>query len=219
MAAGPGNVSWHITVDDKEAVQHLPFNESAWHAGDGANGVGNRQSIGVEACINADGDWGKTLDNTARVVAWLQGERSVPESRTVQHNHWSGKNCPARLRASGGQGWRDLLTMVAGYRDERPPVPNDPCRYFDTTGHYLCHGFRGFWEDNGGLTLFGFPLSTEFTNEDGITIQWFERARFEYQPDIAQNKHGVVLGRVGAESRKQDQERYPEAFERQEPPK
>jgi hypothetical protein len=101
--------------------------------------------------------------------------------------------------------------------DTSSPVDPDPCRYFETTGHYICHGFRGFWEENGGLPLFGYPLSTEF-DRNGITTQWFERARFEHQPSIADNKHGVVLGRVGAESRQQDEQDYPDEFKRQDPP-
>ena len=40
--------SWHFTVDDKVIIQHLPLSENGWHAGDGANGTGNRQSIGIE---------------------------------------------------------------------------------------------------------------------------------------------------------------------------
>ena len=32
------NPSWHYTVDDHEAYQHLPLSENGWHAGDGTNG-------------------------------------------------------------------------------------------------------------------------------------------------------------------------------------
>lgn len=73
------------------------------------------------------------------------------------------------------------------------------CLYFAETGHYLCHGFRGFWEKNGGLAIFGFPLTEEYKDASGTTVQWFERARFEHRPDIAQNEYGVVLGLIGSE--------------------
>jgi N-acetylmuramoyl-L-alanine amidase CwlA len=33
-------VSWHFTVDDVEAVQHLPITERAIHAGAGNGGLG-----------------------------------------------------------------------------------------------------------------------------------------------------------------------------------
>ena len=40
--------SWHGTVDDVEAWQHLDWGEQGWHAGDGRNGPGNTKSIGIE---------------------------------------------------------------------------------------------------------------------------------------------------------------------------
>ncbi|MCX2725986.1 N-acetylmuramoyl-L-alanine amidase [Thermomicrobium sp. 4228-Ro] len=66
-------------------------------------------------------------------------------------------------------------------------------------GAHLGGGFRRFWEERGGVALFGWPLTEEF-RENGVTVQYFERARFEHRPDIgkAEDYH-VVLGRVGAE--------------------
>ena len=40
--------SWHFTVGNNEVYQHLPITESGWHCGDGENGTGNRNSIGIE---------------------------------------------------------------------------------------------------------------------------------------------------------------------------
>lgn len=69
--------------------------------------------------------------------------------------------------------------------------------YFPETGHYLAYGFRSFWELNGGLPVFGIPLTEEFTDE-GYTVQYFERQRFEYHPEHAGTPYGVELGRLGA---------------------
>ena len=52
--------TWHYTVDDKQAIQHFEHNTQCWHAGDG-RGNGNLHSIGVELCINSDGDYNKTV--------------------------------------------------------------------------------------------------------------------------------------------------------------
>ncbi len=76
------------------------------------------------------------------------------------------------------------------------------CRYFAETGHSLCAPFRTYWERNGGLATFGFPLSEPSTElvEGGrtLTVQYFERARFEEHPD--QPAAGrVQLSRLGAE--------------------
>ena len=100
-------VSYHYTVDDKEAYQHLPDNEDAFHAGDGA-GTGNRQSIGIEICVNSDGDFGRACENAAWLVRKLMSEHKIPAHNIVQHNYWNGKNCPRNLRAGG---WPDFLEM------------------------------------------------------------------------------------------------------------
>lgn len=94
------------------------------------------------------------------------------------------------------------------------PNHNPHIRYFPETGHYVGHGFRGYWEREGGLEKFGYPLSEEYDTPEGITVQWFERARFEYQPDIAKNPWGVVLGLVGREAAEAERERNPEPFRR-----
>ncbi len=70
--------------------------------------------------------------------------------------------------------------------------------YFPETGHTLAYGFLNFWRQNGGIAIFGYPISEEFT-ENGITVQYFERARFEYHPEYRGTPQEVMLGRIGAE--------------------
>ncbi|WML41246.1 N-acetylmuramoyl-L-alanine amidase [Neobacillus sp. OS1-2] len=53
--------SWHLQIDDHEAIQSIPFNEIAWAAGDGRNGPGNQTSIHIEICVNADGNFQKAV--------------------------------------------------------------------------------------------------------------------------------------------------------------
>ncbi|WP_056685580.1 peptidoglycan recognition protein family protein [Cytobacillus solani] len=89
--------SWHIQVDCQQAIQSLPFYEAGMHAGDGTNGSGNRKSIGVEICVNSDGDYEKALQNAAEVVGQLMKQFSIPSHKVVPHKHWSGKNCPRNL--------------------------------------------------------------------------------------------------------------------------
>ena len=66
-----------------------------------------------------------------------------------------------------------------------PAVPYDvgPNEvYFPQTGHHLSLGFLQYWRYNGDVTAFGYPL-TEEIQQHGITVQYFERAVFEYHPD------------------------------------
>jgi hypothetical protein len=104
--------SWHFTVDDHEIYQHLPVDENGWHAGDGANGTGNRQSIGVEICMNSDGNRTQAEENAAWLTAKLLTEQGLSIDRVKQHNNWSGKNCPSVLRGRTG-GWDGFLARVA----------------------------------------------------------------------------------------------------------
>ncbi len=80
-----------------------------------------------------------------------------------------------------------------------PAQPGDPaaCTYFAETQHNICHGFRAYWEQYGGLAVFGYPLSEEFV-EDGMVVQYFERARFEWHPGSWPERHDVLLTRLGA---------------------
>jgi hypothetical protein len=49
---------------------------------------------------------------------------------------------------------------------------------FPETGHAISGQFKTFWETKGGLMAFGYPISGVFV-EDGLTVQYFERARIE----------------------------------------
>jgi lipoprotein-anchoring transpeptidase ErfK/SrfK len=72
---------------------------------------------------------------------------------------------------------------------------NASTTFFPQTGHTLAFGFRDYWQNNGGLRIFGYPISQEF-NEGGFTVQYFERARFEYHPSNPP-QYQVQLGLLG----------------------
>jgi hypothetical protein len=71
-------------------------------------------------------------------------------------------------------------------------------RYFPQTGHYLRGAFRSFWERNGGLPIFGYPITEEYYRKsDGRIVQYFERARYELT--VRGNLAIVELGLLGRE--------------------
>ncbi len=74
--------------------------------------------------------------------------------------------------------------------------------YFSQTGRCVSTGFYQFWVQNGDVNSFGYPISDEFatTLADGKTysVQYFERARFEYHPE-APDPYKVQLGLLGQE--------------------
>ena len=80
--------------------------------------------------------------------------------------------------------------------------PTDGVIFFPETGKTLGHGFRHFWEAQGGLARFGYPLTNEFTERDADTgeehtVQYFERARFEYHPERKGTPYETELGLLG----------------------
>lgn len=61
--------------------------------------------------------------------------------------------------------------------------------------------FRAFWEQNGGLPIFGYPQTAarqEQTPEGTFLVQYFERQRLEYHPE-KQAPYTVLLGRINDE--------------------
>ena len=115
-------------MDDHAIVQHLPDNETAYHAGDGANGPGNTQSIGIEICVNSDGDFEKAKENAAALVRLLMSDYFIPLANVVQHNRWNGKDCPATIRATPGA-WEAFLALCSG-ESEEPQEPEETTEWY-----------------------------------------------------------------------------------------
>jgi hypothetical protein len=78
--------------------------------------------------------------------------------------------------------------------------------YFKETGHNLGYAFRKYWEQNGGLAQFGYPLTEEFTEESdtekgkSFLVQYFQRNRFEYHPEFKGTPNEVLLGLLGVQT-------------------
>jgi hypothetical protein len=104
--------------------------------------------------------------------------------------------------ARNGAFLTDPRVPVPGARVLPPAGPNPNVTYFPETGHNLAYGFRHYWEANGGLAIFGYPITEEFeerSQQDGqvYTVQYFERARFEYHPEHRGTPYEVLLGLLG----------------------
>lgn len=98
------HVSWHLSVDEDFIYQHIPFDEPAYHCGDGFGILsGNRTSIGVEKCMNVDGDRKTTEENAIALhVYLLKNVIKRKPSNVVPHQFWSGKYCPAVILRRDG---------------------------------------------------------------------------------------------------------------------
>lgn len=86
------STSWHIVVDDKEAIEAVPVTEISYHAG---NGEGNRYGIGIEICES--GDTKQAEENAAKIIAYLMQKYDIPINNVKTHKDFSGKECPRLL--------------------------------------------------------------------------------------------------------------------------
>lgn len=71
------------------------------------------------------------------------------------------------------------------------------CHLFRETGQSVCYAFLDFFEENGGVLQFGYPISG-FEIHDGWISQYFQRARLEWHPE-RKSGNRVVVANLGAE--------------------
>lgn len=126
LNSGKLKTSWHFSVDTQMAVQHLPLNRTAWHAGTAA---GNNNSIGIEMCESESvrGNHFRTWDRSAKLAALLMKRYNISLRRVVPHYHWYGKNCPRPLLDNGRPGtkWAWFISRIDYYyRCLNNGVPN-----------------------------------------------------------------------------------------------
>lgn len=170
----PRAASWHWQVDEKVAIQSYDHSVSCWAGGDG-RGNGNMNSIHIEICINSDGDYLKTIENAAQLVKHIMKEENIPLANVVQHNKWSGKNCPTLLRAGNrGINWGGFLSKVNGAVVSATPKPSTVKR------DYLVNGDTGdkVRELQSGLKQAGYKVSVDgiWGRETEAAVDAFQRS-------------------------------------------
>ena len=94
--------------------------------------------------------------------------------------------------------------------NEQPFQPLQPCQncgqlYFPETKHALHPQLADYWLRNGGIPVFGYPLSEGFqerspTDGKTYTVQYFERNRLEYHPENKGTEFEVLLGLLGVQT-------------------
>lgn len=76
-----------------------------------SNFGGNRNSIGIESCVNSGSDYGRTYRNLALLCANLCIENNLSTDRIKGHHYFSGKPCPNSILTTNL--WADFLTLVS----------------------------------------------------------------------------------------------------------
>jgi hypothetical protein len=135
----------------------------------------------------------ETVEGWSGPVQWFERDRL--------EDHGRGGVLAGRLGAQAldfqGRPWHQFPRISSAPR---------PCRFFPETGHSLCGLFLTYWQQNGGLERFGYPLTEPIeetlANGDGTwtgTVQYFERRRMEWHRENAGTRYEILLGLLGKE--------------------
>jgi N-acetylmuramoyl-L-alanine amidase len=96
--------SAHYIVDDKQIVRCLPENEMAYHVGAKQykreavaklSSYPNNCTIGIEMCVNVDGNFQETYRRTVELAADILKRYGWGVDKLWRHFDITGKNCPA----------------------------------------------------------------------------------------------------------------------------
>lgn len=104
--------SFHIAVDDKEAIECIPLDEIAYHAG---NKTGNWNSISIEMCEVKNKD--KVIENTKKIVLDLCIKNNFTTNDIVRHFDWKQrtdwrKPCPNLLKNNNWIEWAKFISDI-----------------------------------------------------------------------------------------------------------
>ena len=109
------NSSADFFVDDKRILQINDYKiYNTWHVGDGKGkyGVTNKNSIGIEICVNSDGDYKSAFKNAVWLTKMLIRELSIPIENVIRHYDASKKICPASMSGNNWEKWEEFKSML-----------------------------------------------------------------------------------------------------------
>lgn len=137
-------MSAHYYVDDGDtAYQATEHRLGTWHCGKNYGGrlfgtVSNRNSIGVEMCVQKGYDYEKAFQNTAELVRQLMAQMGIPADRVLQHYDVCAKNCPSQIRAKGD--WQRFKSLISSVQTSKPVQPAEQPADWKATGTATCGG-------------------------------------------------------------------------------
>ena len=73
---------------------------------------GNRNSIGIESCVDKGSDLWYTWQKTAQLVAQLMVETNLDITRVRGHHFFSGKDCPQPMLANDCEIWKEFRSLI-----------------------------------------------------------------------------------------------------------
>lgn len=131
----------------------------------------------------------ETVEGWTGMVQWFERDRLEDHG---DDGVMAGR-LGARVLELQGQSWHTF-----------PQVDSAPagCTFFPETGHSMCEPFNVYWQQNGGLERFGYPITEPFEVTIGDwtgTVQYFERRRMEHHMEYRGTEYEILLGLLGKE--------------------
>lgn len=136
--------SAHLNVDDTELVECLPWKkgeaEVGYHVGATTymsgiqsklgNSYPNAATIGLEICVNSDGDFKKAYENALLVIVMMLKEHGLGINNLYRHYDITGKACPGFFTDNGyaqkylgttaAQAWTNFKAQVTELLNGKP---------------------------------------------------------------------------------------------------
>lgn len=115
--------SAHYFVDDTQILRTVKDSDSSFHCGDGHGkyGITNENSIGIEMCVNSDGDYEKMYNNTLKLTKYQMDKYDISLECVVRHYDASKKICPFSMSHNNWEKWEkfkeDIENMFSNTDD------------------------------------------------------------------------------------------------------
>ena len=112
---GNRDSSADVFVDDRQAIKVNDWNTYyTWHCGDGHGkyGITNANSVGVEMCVNSDGDYDRAFERTVEVVKELMQTLGIDANHVVRHYDASRKDCPMSMSGNNWARWNEFKKRI-----------------------------------------------------------------------------------------------------------
>lgn len=103
-------------VDSEQIIQINDYKKYyTYQCGDGRGkyGITNANSIGIEICVNSDGDYQKAYKSAIELTKYLMKDLNIPIERVVRHYDASRKNCPASMSSNNWELWQKFKKLLS----------------------------------------------------------------------------------------------------------
>lgn len=119
QAAGHLSTSVHYYAGSDGIYQAAAHTDGCWAVGHEYGGdhsikdATNRNTINIEICVNADGDYEKARQYAIKLVKYLMKGTGIPAERVISHFDAKGKFCPSKMMENL-ELWKDFKAQISG---------------------------------------------------------------------------------------------------------